>query len=104
MFLDILAAFWDNYQRFAFAIDLISSKGNIFYRTFNSAIKYQGMTEGTKNEVGPVPVLAVNELSHFIKKLNIIHRYSEIYCAAIAKEREGKTVQSEKIRDTAHFF
>jgi len=58
--IDVISSFWENYQRFIFALDLITNKGDIFYRTFNLAPKFYQLTNGQKDEVGPVPVIAVN--------------------------------------------
>lgn len=46
VFIDSISTFWQNYQRFTFGIDLITNKGDTFYRTFNNAAKFKGLTNG----------------------------------------------------------
>lgn len=49
IFIDVISNFWENYQRFTFAFDFITKKGDIFFQTYNQNQRYAHITDGSTN-------------------------------------------------------
>lgn len=81
IFLEIVGDFWANFQRFTFGLQFISSKAASF---FISCAKYLEKMNTGRYELGAIPILAVNELKEYMEKMNLIKKFSKVFCEFVA--------------------
>ena len=55
-------------------------------------------------ELGAIPIIAVNELKEYMEKTNLIKKFSKVFCEFVARERLGKNVPRELVKEGIEFF